>query len=1063
MSSENTVSGPVGGARGAHRRNPNGNFTVPQPEVTLGFTGERMTTEKDGQIAFEHYHRYCLARDFCADLDVLDVASGEGYGSALLAGIAKSVVGVEIDPASVAHARAAYPLPNLRFMAGDACALPLADACVDVVVSFETLEHVPNQAAFLREMKRVLRPGGLFLVSTPDRLVYSAPLEVVNRYHVLELTPAEFAETLGRHFAHHTMLQQRAMIGSVLAPMDESAGGWRSYDRRADHLIEVQDGLSRAPYLIALASDGPLPPLPGSAFAVQLSMDDLFANAHALLAARQEAQALVEENGRLNAIIGTEKATLASQTAELAVRLAAVQQDAEARIAAALARADSYGEALAAMQSSTAWRLTAPFKRLAVGFPRLAALGRRVLRTGYRLAKRILRRGPPPAATAMRVITLAAPPPAASIRLPAPGEAPRVSIVIPTYGQVDYTLRCLASIAAHPPGCTIEVIVADDASGDARVAELAQVENLHLIRREANLGFLRSCNAAAEVARGEFLFFLNNDTELQPGAVDALVRVFEERADAGLVGSQLLYPDGTLQEAGGILWRDGSAWNYGNGDDPSKPQYSYLRESDYISGAAIMVPASLWNELGGFDEAYVPAYCEDSDLAFRIRATGRRTYYQPESKVVHYEGISHGTDTGSGIKAYQVANNQKLFARWKDVLEREGFPPGQQVMRARDRARGRKVTLVIDHYVPQPDQDAGSRTMVAFMDALLASGRVVKFFPADGTYMPGYTEALQRKGIEVLHGPWNGGFARWIAEHGAELDEVLLSRPSVAKQLLAPLRAHFRGPLVFYGHDLHAARMRLEPGAMEDPVRKGNVLLMEDEERRIWRNVDVSLYPSEEEAAAASALEPDARILAVPAYAFPMPEPAAPREPPPGAVVLFVGGYAHTPNVDAALWLAREIMPKILAARPEARLVLAGSRPPAEVLALAGHGVEVTGFISDEELARRYAEARVAVCPLRIGAGVKLKVVEAMQRGLPVVTTPVGAQGLPGVRSVSDVAADAEALAAAALRLIGDDALWRARAEAQQAYVAARFSPAAMQAGLEAAFAETAARRGAPA
>ena len=152
-----------------------GMFRVPQPAEQLAFTGERMTTAISGQIAFEHLHRYCIARDLCAGKDVLDVASGEGYGPAILAGVARQVVGVDIDDGSVRHAQRSYNLANLSFVQGDAHHLPLPDACCDVAVSFETLEHVRDQHQFLREIRRVLRHGGIFIVSTPDRLVYSAP------------------------------------------------------------------------------------------------------------------------------------------------------------------------------------------------------------------------------------------------------------------------------------------------------------------------------------------------------------------------------------------------------------------------------------------------------------------------------------------------------------------------------------------------------------------------------------------------------------------------------------------------------------------------------------------------------------------------------------------------------------------------------------------------------------------------------------------------------------------------------------------------------------------------
>jgi glycosyltransferase involved in cell wall biosynthesis len=144
--------------------------------------------------------------------------------------------------------------------------------------------------------------------------------------------------------------------------------------------------------------------------------------------------------------------------------------------------------------------------------------------------------------------------------------------------------------------------------------------------------------------------------------------------------------------------------------------------------------------------------------------------------------------------------------------------------------------------------------------------------------------------------------------------------------------------------------------------------------------------------------------------------------------VLFVAGFGHPPNIDAACWLVESVMPKVWARRPDVALSLVGSNPTEEVRALAGERVEVTGYVDDAELERRYRSARVAVVPLRFGAGVKSKVVEALHHGLPLVTTQVGAQGLPGVSAVCEVSDDADAIAAAILALLDDDALWLDRA-----------------------------------
>ena len=237
-----------------YKKTTDGIFKVPFPTRSLAFTGERMTSAVEGQVEFEHFHRYCLARDLCQDLDVLDVASGEGYGSAILAEVALSVIGVEIDERAVEHSREAYPRENLRFLQGSAIDLPLEKASVDAVVSFETLEHIREHDRFVAEVRRVLRPGGLFFVSTPDRLVYSAQGENPNPYHLLELTEPELKSLLRDNFKNIVILRQRAILGSLIAT-SESSGHWRSFERRDHYHIEASNGLARFPYLLGIASD----------------------------------------------------------------------------------------------------------------------------------------------------------------------------------------------------------------------------------------------------------------------------------------------------------------------------------------------------------------------------------------------------------------------------------------------------------------------------------------------------------------------------------------------------------------------------------------------------------------------------------------------------------------------------------------------------------------------------------------------------------------------------------------------------------------------------------------
>jgi GT2 family glycosyltransferase len=258
---------------------------------------------------------------------------------------------------------------------------------------------------------------------------------------------------------------------------------------------------------------------------------------------------------------------------------------------------------------------------------------------------------------------------------------PSASIIIPTYDGVEHLETCLVCLdETLPESFNGEVIVVDDGSGPAMQKMLEGWKgsrlNLQVVRNPKNCGFLASCNRGAHASKGDVLIFLNDDTLPQAGWLEALLRTFREYPDAGAVGSRLLYPDGRLQEAGGLVFRDGSAANFGRDDFlVEHPLYNHVREVDYCSGAALATPRSLFTEIGGFDKRFEPGYYEDTDYCFEVRKHKGRVYYQPESVVIHTEGGTGGTDLTAGAKRYQVVNQGKFEEKWKEALRKQPERP----------------------------------------------------------------------------------------------------------------------------------------------------------------------------------------------------------------------------------------------------------------------------------------------------------------------------------------------------------------------------------------------------
>lgn len=1059
-----------------------------QEKQSLPWTGERYVPGVQGQIALEHLHRYAVACELASEKVVLDIACGEGYGAGMLAKMARYVVGVDISSETIEHASAKYSRNNLGFILGSCAQIPLADNSFDLVVSFETIEHHEHHTQMFMEIKRVLKPDGLLLISSPDKYEYSIVPNMTNTFHVKELYRHEFKSLIAKFYKNFALYGQRILYGSGI--LSETHAGSSVTFKKEESSYHRVPGMFRPQYLLALASDRPLPEFPNSIFEQPFNESELVSAYSKIVSERDGeivrlAQSLAERNedlenfririNDLEAQVLERGAWALSLNHELeAARTVYTRlyEDYQKRTEWAL----SLNRELTELYQSRFWRMTHPLnavkqllkKNGLIPSGSRKIVGKFIYRNFRKLpfsvrarVKAIFQKTSVGHAAIRWIKALSQGLPFQSEGLPPASisilpldlnegiqftfeNSPLVSIVIPVYNNIEYTHRCLKSIQASVPQQGFEIIVVDDQSQDQTASVLSSIEGIRVITNESNMGFIKSCNKGAREARGKFLLFLNNDTQVLPGWLDELVETFKRNPDAGLVGAKLLNPNGTLQEAGGIIWNDGSAWNYGRNEDPRKPEYCYLREVDYCSGACIMVPKELFFSIGGFDEWYAPAYGEDSDLAFQIKKAGRKVFYQPMAEIIHFEGVSSGTDLTRGVKSYQVTNGQKLFQRWRPVLASHRLP-GESPWLERERNISKRI-LVVDACTPTPDQDAGSLKIFNFIHIFQSLSFKVTFVPDNLAFVQDYTPALQRKGVECLFWPYVKSLDNYLKRFGKNFDFILTCRPNETERYLESYRKHCPQARIIYDTgDLHFIREQRQAEI------EGNSGLAKAAEQRktqeltIVSKVDCTLVVSEAERQILLNEVPAAKVVVISAVHEITKEPAS-LESRKG--LFFLGGYQHTPNVDAVHYFVKDIFPLVRKQIPGIQFYIIGSQVPDSLHQLECEDIIVAGYVQD--LSAYLKNLRVAVNPLRYGAGIKGKIVTSMANGVPCVGTSLAFEGMDLEDGKEVLIGDTpEQFSQAVVSLYCEENLWKSFSQRGIEIVQERYSFQAAQKGFE--------------
>ena len=610
------------------------------------------------------------------------------------------------------------------------------------------------------------------------------------------------------------------------------------------------------------------------------------------------------------------------------------------------------------------------------------------------------------------------------ITLPRTAE-PKVSIILVLWNQAGFTLNCLRSLEMES-SVPFEVIVVDNGSTDQTAELLAKVDNIVYLPQTENLGFLRGVNRGLEAVRGGHVLLLNNDATLRPGCLSAAIEAMDSGTDIGAVGGPIILPDGRLQEAGSIIWQDGSCLGYGRGDNLADGQYNFRREVDYCSGAFLLIREGLFQELGGFDTDFIPAYYEETDLCMRIRRAGKKVIFEPRAIVDHFEFAS--SEKREQALEMQRTNQRKFVEKHAKELRDGHMPPApSNVLFARARERRERI-LYIDDRIPIIALGAGLPRANEILRLMTEEGYFVTYFPST-TPVDTWEDARSAVpiGVEVAMGWGLLLLEKFLEERRGYYQQIFVSRPH-NMQALAAVRQNrpelFEGIRLTYDAEaLFASRDEVKANLFGDKILLKRAARDRLSELALVTSADqvTAVNQAEADQFAAASGKP-ARVLGH--SVEPMPTEAAFGD---RKDILFLGRLADdgSPNVDSLIWYIDHVQPRLdglLVDQQPLTVVGLCSAPSISELDLAK--VRLLGVI--DELQPIFNQARVFVAPTRFAAGIPHKVHQAAAFGVPSVTTSLLARQLGWEDGRDLLVADSpDGFASAVQRLYTDQDLWR--------------------------------------